>query len=191
MKNNRKCVIFGAGERGTNIFRKLSIFFDVIAYADNNKDLWGRERNGTAIIPPDDLTELVKKTGAAIFIANELHYLDIAAQLDGYGLSYYNCENYFCYEREDGVWYPVSFGRPEACRKTGKDKFSVLFVQVKPCTRTDKIAQALKSRGVLTYSAYTASASDAGNAAYLSEFPFWTYGELLDFVNESEFDIIH
>lgn len=69
MKNNRKCVIFGAGERGTNIFRKLSIFFDVIAYADNNKDLWGRERNGTAIIPPDDLTELVKKTGAAIFIA--------------------------------------------------------------------------------------------------------------------------
>ena len=66
MKNNRKCVIFGAGERGTNIFRKLSIFFDVIAYADNNKDLWGRERNGTAIIPPDDLTELVKKTGAAI-----------------------------------------------------------------------------------------------------------------------------
>ena len=191
MKNNRKCVIFGAGERGTTIFRKLSIFFDVIAYADNNKDLWGRERNGTAIIPPDDLTELVKKTGAAIFIANELHYLDIAAQLDGYGLSYYNCENYFCYEREDGVWYPVSFGRPEACRKTGKDKFSVLFVQVKPCTRTDKIAQALKSRGVLTYSAYTASASDAGNAAYLSEFPFWTYGELLDFVNESEFDIIH
>lgn len=191
MKNNRKCVIFGAGERGTNIFRKLSIFFDVIAYADNNKDLWGRERNGAAIIPPDDLTELVKKTGAAIFIANELHYLDIAAQLDGYGLSYYNCENYFCYEREDGVWYPVSFGRPEACRKTGKDKFSVLFVQVKPCTRTDKIAQALKSRGVLTYSAYTASASDAGNAAYLSEFPFWTYGELLDFVNESEFDIIH
>lgn len=191
MKNNRKCVIFGAGERGTNIFKKLSVFFDIIAYADNNKELWGRERNGAAIIPPDNLPELVKETGAAIFIANELHYLDIAAQLDGYGLSYYNCENFFCYEPEDGVWYPVSFGRPEALKKADKDAFAVLFVQTKPCTRTDKIAQVLKSRGVLTYSAYTASPSDAGGEAYIEEFPFWTYGELLDFVNESEFDIIH
>jgi len=187
----RKCVIFGAGERGTNIFHKLSISFDVIAFADNNKNLWGQLRNGVAIIPPDDLPQLVKDTGASVFIANELHYLDIAEQLDGYGLSYYNCENYLCYEKDEGVWYPVSFGRPAAYRKPDKGKFAVLFVQDKPCTRTNKIAQVLKERGVLTCSAYTASPSDAGDRAFLTEFPFWTYSDLLDFVNESEFDIIH
>lgn len=191
MEQVRKAVIFGAGERGTNIFKKLSDSFEIVAYADNNPSLWGRERNGVEIIPPDALPELTKKTGASIFIANELHYLDIAAQLDGYGLRYYNCESYFCYELEDGVWYPVSFGRPAAYQKPDKEKFAVLFVQVKPCTRTDKIAQVLKARGVLTFAAYTASPSDAGSRAYISEFPFWTYGELLDFVNESEFDIIH
>lgn len=191
MGAEKKAVIFGAGERGTNIFRKLSDCFEVIAYADNNPSLWGLERNGAPIIPPDTLSALIKETGAVIFIANELHYLDIAAQLDGYGLSYYNCESYFCYELEEGVWYPVSFGRPAAYKKPDKEKFAVLFVQVKPCTRTDKIAQVLKARGILTYAAYIAGPSDAGSRAYLSEFPFWTYGELLDFVNESEFDVIH
>lgn len=187
----RKCVIFGAGERGTNIYQKLSLSFHVIAYADNNKALWGQQRNGTAIIPPDGLPELINNTGAAIFIANELHYRDIGDQLDSYGLTYYNCESYLAYELDGGVLYPVSLGRPAAYKKPDNEKFAVLFVQVKPCTRTNKIAQVLKERGVLTYSAYIASPSDAGSQAYLAEFPFWTYKDLLDFVNESEFDIVH
>lgn len=191
MKEMRKCVIFGAGERGASIYKKLSIFFEVIAYADNNKSLWGDHKNGVAVIAPDALPELTKSTGASIFIANELHDLDIAEQLDGLGLSYYNCKDYLCCERRDGVWYPVSFGRPDAYKKPDRERLAVLFVQNKPCTRTNKIAQVLKMRGILTCSAYTASPSDAGSQAYVEEFPFWSYGELLDFVNESEFDIVH
>ena len=187
----RKCVIFGAGDRGRNIYRKLSIFFEVIAYSDNNEELWDRELNDLAIMPPSELPKFVKKNDATIFIANELHHLEIARQLDDMGLPYYNCENFMCYELDRGVWYPVSFGRPEAYRKTKEKSFSVLFVQAKPCTRTNKIAELLKKRGVLTYAAYTASPSDAGERAYIEEFPFWTYTELLAFVNESEFDIIH
>lgn len=186
-----KCVIFGAGGRGTKIYKKLIQFFDVIAYADNNKALWGECLNGVPIMPPDELPDFIKNTNATVFIVNELHYQAIAKQLDGLGLSYYNCENFLCYALEDGVWYPVSFGRPKAYQKPDKDKPAVLFVQNAPCARTNKIAEVLKSKGVLTYSAYTAAPSDAGDIAFLNEFPFWTYSELLDFVNESEFDIIH
>lgn len=186
-----KCIIFGAGERGTKIYRKLSGLFEVIAYSDNNTKLWGKCLNGLEIIPPNELPEFRERTDAVIFIANELHYLEIAKQLDDLGLSYYNCENYMCYELDRGMWYPVSFSRVEAYKKLEKGRFSILFVQDKPCTRTNKIAEVLKCKGVLTYAAYTASSSDVGNRAYVKEFPFWTYNELLDFVNQSEFDIIH
>lgn len=191
MELKKKCVIFGAGERGTKIYKKLTLFFEVIAYSDNNKKLWGSALNGLRILPPHELPTLINKTDAILFIANEMHYLAIAKQLDDMGLSYYNCENYMCYELDDGVWYPVSFGRPEAYKKPDKSKFAVLYVQDKPCTRTEKIAEVLKRRGVLTYAAYTASPSDAGDRAFMKEFPFWTYKEMFDFVNESEFDVIH
>lgn len=187
----QKCVIFGAGERGREMYRKFSLEFSVIAYADNNKELWDKPVNGVPVIPPDELKPLIAKSGAKLFICNELYWGDIARQLDEMGLSYYNCENCLCYEVADGVWYPVSFGKPEPCRKTNSDDFAVLFVQDKPCTRTNKIASVLKDRDVKTYSAYTKSPSDAGTSSYIEEYAFWTYNELLEFVNESEFDVIH
>lgn len=191
MEKKKKCIIFGAGERGRNIFMKMLQTFDVIAYADNNPEIWGKQLNGIPVISPDTLPEMVKETNALIMIVNELHYLDIAKQLKSMGLSYYSCQDYLCNKFEDGIWYPVSFGSPEAYRKKDKSKFAVLFVQQKPCTRTNKIAEVLKNRGILTYSAYLYAPSDAGGRAYIEEFPFWTYNELLEFVNDSEFDIIH
>lgn len=191
-KLSKKCVIFGAGERGLYAFSKLSLFFEVVAYADNNTNLWGESLNGIVIIPPGNLPRLVDETGALIFIANKEHTLDIAKQLDSLEINdYYKFERNLCYELERGVWYPVSFGNQAAFKKPDKDKTAVLFVQEKPCTRTNKIARVLKDRGVLTYSAYIASPSDAGKDSFMDEFLFWTYDELLDFVNESEFDIVH
>lgn len=189
----RKCIIFGAGDRGTNLYKKVSAFFDVIAYSDNDQKLWGSKRNGITIIPPNELPALVRDTGTIIVIASDFYYLEIASQLDELGLTYYICNSRdnICYSLENGVQYPVSFGHPAAYVKPDQKKFSVLFVQDRPCTRTNKIAEALKNRGVLTYNAHFVAASDAGKRAYEEEFAFWNYADLLDFVNESEFDIVH
>lgn len=175
------------------MYEKLSLFFEVIAYSDNDQSLWGGRRNNTTIIPPSELPELIKNTGATIVIATDRYYMEIAEQLDGLGLTYYICSSWdnSCYELKDGVRYPVSFGCPAAYVKSDKESFCVLFVQEKPCARTDKIAETLKNKGILTYSAYTMATSNAGKQAYEKEFPFWGYGDLLDFVNQSEFDIIH
>lgn len=188
----QKCIIFGAGDRGRVMYRKFALTFEVIAYTDNNSELWGKLVDGVPVIPPEELKPLAEDSGAKIFICSKLQWEDIARQLDGMGLSYYSCATFLCYGvANDGIWYPVSFGKPEPYRKTCPDDFAVLFVQDKPCTRTNKIANALKDRGVKTYSAYTASPSDAGESSYIEEYAFWTYNELLEFVSDSEFDIIH
>jgi len=187
----QKCVIFGAGVQGTIVYGKLSCVFDIVAYSDNNNQLWGNQKHGVTIVPPDELPALIEKTGALIFIANEFHHDDIADQLDGLHLQYYydNCD--LCYERDANVWYPVSPIQAEPYKKPDPTQFAVLFVQNRPCTRTDKIANALRNKGVLTYAAYTRAPSVMGTRSYEREFPFWSYAGLLDFVNNSEFDVIH
>jgi len=165
--------------------------FDIIAYSDNNYRLWGKQKNGIKIIPPDNLPALIHDTGALIFIANELHHDDIADQLDGLHLQYFLCNYSLCYERDARIWYPVSLTKTEPYQKQDPSQFSVLFVQECPCTRTDKIAHVLRKKGVLTYAAYTYAPSVAGTRSYEREFPFWSYAGLLDFVNNSGFDVIH
>ena len=187
----QKCVIFGAGVWGDFAYQKLRNLFDVAVYSDNNPQLWGGVKQGLKIIPPDELPELVKSTGAVIFIANERHYNDIARQLDGLSLKYYHYNAGLTYTREDETWYPADICPLPSYRKPGPEKFSVLFVQDKPCTRTNKIARALKDRGVLTYCAYSRAPSDEGARSFSQEFPIWSYAQLLDFVNRSEFDIVH
>lgn len=187
----QKCVIFGAGVWGDFAYQKLRNLFDVAVYSDNNPQLWGGVKQGLKIIPPDELPELVKSTGAVIFIANERHYNDIARQLDGLSLKYYHYNAGLTYTREDETWYPADICPLPSYRKPGPEKFSVLFVQDKPCTRTNKIARALKDRGALTYCAYSRAPSDEGARSFSQEFPIWSYAQLLDFVNRSEFDIVH
>lgn len=187
-----KAIIFSAGERGNIVYKKLSLFFEVIAYCDNNAKLWNRQCNGVPIVPPSELPELTGKTQARIFIINEKYWADIARQLDEMGIKdYINLDSFLSYEYNGYLWMPVSFSKPEPYRKKDSGDFSVLYVQDKPCTRTCKIAAALKAKGVRTYSAYTGSPSDMGEEAFLDEYPFWTFTDMLDFVNQSEFDIVH
>jgi len=189
----QKCVIFGAGAQGTIVYGRLSYVFDIVAYSDNNNQSWGKQKNGVTIIPPDELPALIEKTGATIFIANKFHHDDIADQLDRLHLQYFYFAADFnlCYERNGGVWAPTSPVQTEPYKKPDPTKFAVLFVQNRPCTRTDKIANALRNKGVLTYAAYTYAPSVMGTRSYEREFPFWSYAGLLDFVNNSEFDVIH
>lgn len=65
----------------------------------------------------------------------------------------------------------------------------MLFVQQRLCSRTDKIAAALKSIGVKTYAAFQITPSKED--AYDEQAPVFSYGELLQYVNDSEFDVIH
>lgn len=190
-KVRQKCIIFGAGSWGKNVFTKLSELFDVIAYADNNKELWGLELNGIPILQPAQLAAL-NVENLKIFIANECYWEEIAEQVSGICREIFIINRTGCYRLKNRQLYPVSFGKLIPYKKKSDNELAVLFVQDKPCTRTNKFAGALKDRGVQTYGAYSFAPSDtAGGSAYYKEFPFWNNAQLLSFVNDSEFDVIH
>lgn len=187
-----KAIIFSAGERGNIVYRKLSIFFELIAYCDNNAFLWNKKCNGIPILPPSELPELVNRMQAKVFIINEKYWSDIVRQLDEMGIkNYINLDSFLSYRYDGDLWMPVSFSKPDPYKKKSSDDFSVLYVQDKPCTRTCKMATALKERGICTYAAYTGAPSDTGARAFIKEYPFWTLSDLLNFVNQSEFDVVH
>ena len=182
-----KAIIFGAGERGHFFYHELSRDFDVAAFADNNPCLWGTQVLGTPVIPPEEIKNF-ENTDVFICVGNG--YMDIAKQLEGMGiygiyLDWYGM-GYRCHET---VLYPVSFDFRKPYKKED-NKFSVLFVQKDPCGRTDRISSVLKDRGVTTWNAYTRCSSKMPEA-YCRENAFYSYDDLLKFVNESEFDIVH
>lgn len=183
-----QAVIFGCGCWGQFFFDKIALDFDIAAFSDNNSALWGTAVRGKPVIAPEE----IKKYGdAVVFICVDLWYLDVAKQLDAMGIPNIVYLDWFgmAQRYHNEVSYPASF-RFRRPYKKEKDVFSVLYVQKGPCGRTDKISCVLKANGVMTQAAYTRCPSKMPEA-YCAENAFYTYEELLEFVNESDFDIIH
>ena len=183
---NQKAVIFGCGYWGQRAYEKLSADFDVASYADNNAALWGGDLFGRPIIAP----EKIKQYGdATVFVCVKCGFSDIARQLEAMGIPCVIWMEGVCFEYRDMVLYPVSLFQPEPYRKSG-DAFSVLFVQDAPCGRTDKISSVLKARGVMTQNAFFINPSKMPEA-YCKQNAFYSFDSLLEFVDSSDFDIVH
>jgi hypothetical protein len=192
MADKQKCVIFGAGDWGKSAFSKINSVFEVVAYSDNNNTLWDAVINGVQVVPPTDLPNLCL-SDIKVIILSEAHYFDIFKQLKNMGINALRYNNLLgaMYEYRDPLWHMIRTTFTCPYKKEEKGDFSVLFVQGPSGTRTSKIAKVLKDIGVKTYSAYTQFQSPIGKEAYLMEYCFLEYSDLLDFVNNSEFDIIH
>ena len=192
----KKCIIFGTGYMGTTIFSKIKATWgcEIVAYSDNNQAAWGKELNGVPVVPPSDLRQFVKDKDILIIICIQKYYTDVASQLE-----LLNCLNYhiamdsgFLYNYNKGVLYPEPCSYSvDYYKKSDENKFSVLFVQMTPCSRTEKIASVLKSKGIETYCAYTLGPSRSVELSFIKEYGFWSIDTLFDFVNTSDFDIVH
>lgn len=181
-----RAIIFGCGYRGKRYFDKLNLDFDVVAFADNNRALWGGELFGKPIIPPSE----IRDWGApAVFVCAKDGGIEIAKQLEAMGIPCIIDMEGLCFEYRDTILYPASLRRPAPYKKIGGE-YSVLYVQDAPCGRTDKVSSVLKAKGVVTQNAYFIAPSKMPEA-YCKENAFYTFDDLLDFVNESEFDIVH
>lgn len=190
-----KCIIFGCGAVGRIAYYKLNQVYDIVAYADNNPDLWGQELKGIKILAPGELKDFYAKEMPQIIIAVTM-YQPIYQQLKQmslnsiivwkYGLLY-NCGNL-------GELYPIKYKNTFYFRKK-QDELSVLFVQTTPCIRTNKIAKALKKLGVEVVLAYTEASPPENNKYYVDTYSYsysiFTMDSFIDFVNKSDFDVVH
>lgn len=181
-----KCIIFGAGWRGKTSYLKLCMHYNVTAYTDNDRSLWGTEIYGVPVIPPSELRD----KDAVVFICCDVHWREIAEQLDKMQLKYFVLNYYLSYEFIDQHLYPAAIQKSAPYKKENPADFSVLFVQYEICNRTNKLAYILKSHGVKTYSAFLSVPSKWDNN-FDAQFPIYSYADFLAFLNHSDFDIVH
>ena len=189
-----KCVIFGAGDMGRKSYYKISQYFDVLYYADNNVNLQGKKLNGTEIISMDDLVtnysleiKVIVCTFAYREIVNQLLERGISnyiIMLEGLMYSFDDTKVLIPYEQNILPYY----------KKKNEEK-NILFVQNIPCVRTHKIAALMKERGWKVFLLYLIAPSTENEKAheekYEKVFSLSTQKGIVDFVSNSEFDIVH
>lgn len=91
LSKGKKLVLFGAGRLGRSAHRKLSALgYDVVAFCDNNKDLWGQSVQGVEILSPSAAAERYSETlpfVVSIWRAEGTHrFLDTREQLKALGI---------------------------------------------------------------------------------------------------------
>lgn len=195
MHTKKRVIVFGCGNFGKAAYFKLKKDFEIIAYTDNNATMWGNAFCGIEIIPPDRILELYNSETVILIAA--VRYQEIYQQLTEVGISKVLVwkEGFLYYYDEQGYLYPYLRQCKFVRENHKKGILRVLFVQVATCIRTNKIAKLLKARGVEVYLAYLSSSPEMNNKEYLDVycdiFPFYSMEELIDFVNQNYFDIVH
>lgn len=141
-----KCIIFGASDLGRSQLYKISQFYEVECFCDNDKEKWGKKIGRYEILP---LFVIKKKSVFKIVIICSMSYRQIASQLCMQG-------DYRIFVMLQGMMYeygidkilcPYELRRTILLRTTQTQKGTILFVQLVPCIRTHKIAEMMYQCG--------------------------------------------
>lgn len=192
----KKYIIFGCGEYGKAAYYKLRSYDSIYAYTDNNEKLIGEKLFDLDIISPKEAFSLCKYQNMEIVIATAA-YEEIQKQLEQNeirsGILWR--EGFFYKYDEKKCYYPVKELECSYYKRTEKSDLNILFVQNAACIRTLKIAKALHDNGVKVSLAYTINTPEIKNKTYVSFFetitPIFTMQGCIDWINKSDFDIVH
>ena len=192
----KKCMIFGCGAVGKVAYNKLNQIYNILAYIDNNKELWGNSMNKTSIISPTDAKQIHDDNEDIVIIIAVVKYYDIFLQLKQMGISnimvwksglLYHCNGQYNLIPVEEICIPY--------KKHNGERMSVLFVQTSPCIRTNKIAKSLKDNGIETSLAYMDNSPHFNNniyaKAYMNYYAINSFQGLINYINNSDYDLIH
>lgn len=191
----KKCIIFGAGFYGKGAYYKLKDYYDIAYYVDNNETVQGQFLHGIKIISVEYLKKVLEKEHMDIIICSQA-YFEMANQLIEIGIRDYfvMLEGFLYHFNQEEVMIPKELANIEYYQKEREEK-NILFVQNTACIRTHKIATMMKERGYRVFLLYTIAPPESNNASFYSiydeVFTVFTPNSLVDFVNNSDFDIIH
>lgn len=94
---DKKVYVFGGGTAGNILMEKILHRYEVVAYLDNNKKLWGSCINGITIKDPKILKLETKGTYIVLILSKHVH--DISLELEELslikGIDYYDIYNEF------------------------------------------------------------------------------------------------
>lgn len=190
----QKCIIFGAGFYGKGAYYKLKKYYDIAYYVDNNKGIQGNLLHGIQILSLEQMREVLKEEYDIIICSTA--YYEMANQLIAIGIYdyYVMLEGFLYHFDEDEVMMPKELTDIKGYKKEKEEK-NILFVQNTACIRTHKIASMMKEKGYKVFLLYTIAPPESNNASfgkiYDEIFTVFTANTFIQFINESDFDIIH
>ena len=190
----KKCIIFGAGFYGKGAYYKLNKYFDIIYYVDNNISIQGSAVYGIPIISLEQLGNVYDKSIEVIICSRS--YWEMANQLKERGINEYSVmvEGFLYHYSKEETMMPRELSTIDYYKKD-KSERSILFVQNTACIRTHKIASMMKKRGYKVFLFYTIAPPEGNNENFASVYDgiFTTFSatSFIDFVNNSDFDIVH
>lgn len=191
----KKCILFGAGFYGKGAYYKLSEFYEILYYADNNKRIQGKELYNIPVISVEQMIQIRNREEMDIIICSQA-YFSMANQLVEAGIKEYYVllEGFLYYFDGKEVMIPVELCKINYYKKEKEEK-NILFIQNTACIRTHKIASIMKKKGYKVFLLYTIAPPESNNKSFTKVYDeiytIFTPTSLIDFVNNSEFDIIH
>lgn len=189
----RDCVIFSAGVNGQSVLCKVDkVLWNVVAFADNDVKKQGTTFENLKVISAE---ETAKMEDTDIIAAGK-YAKEIRNQLIQLGVS---PERIYIQDEQTKMIMKCSadtMGRfyldiPRYERKLKK----ILFVQDTACVRTLKIAKAFSNNGIECDLAFSYLSPDINKNAYNDAFsnvwPIHSFSSFIDFLNSSDYDIVH
>lgn len=192
----KKIIIFGAGYYGTRAYYKLKQWEEIVYYVDNNSNIQGTKLHNIPIISVEELRKIYDSAVHDIIIICQKAYGSITNQLTDIGINeyYVMLEGFLYYSNAKEKLLPVELHQYPYYRKENGEK-NILFVQNEACIRTHKIATVMKKNGYKVFLLYTVDPPQIDNAdfagVYNDIYTFDTQSALVDFVENSDFDIVH
>lgn len=191
----RNCIIFGSGFYGKGAYYKLKRYYNILYYVDSNDSLHGMKLYDIDIISVEEMATVFDRVTTDIIICSQAYFTIANQLLDLQINEYYVMLEGFLYHTDDlEVMMPVSLHREEYYKKSPGEK-NMLFVQNTACIRTHKIATVMRNRGYKVFLLYTIAPPERNNAdfadVYTKVFTAFTAKQMIDFVNGSDFDVVH
>jgi len=190
---NNKAIIFGCGVCGIEAYHKLKNFYEIVAWSDNNQKLWKKNKEGIFIVAPVNIVEMQQKERVDIFVCMESTD-DVVCQLKSYRLeNIYIWKKGFFFSAEGMV--PLEFSVVPFVKESKTGNFHVLFVSDAANARDHKMARLAKESGCHVYLAYLIASPEIVSPEYADiyekVFPVMSIRGLVEFIKNSEFDLIH
>ncbi len=190
----RNIIIFGIGYYGKNAYWKLKNEYHIVSFADNNPNMQGTFYEGIPVISGEELKNL-DISDIDIIVCTRA-YFEIGSQIFDMGIfSYYVMLEGFLYHTDlNETMMPVELCRVSYHQKEDNEK-NILFVQNAACIRTHRIAEIMKEEGYRVYLLYTLSYPYAAYEEFADIYEeIWGFSSangVLDFISNSDFDIVH
>lgn len=189
----KKCIIFGCGNIGKASYKKLKDYYEIVAWSDNDQSLYGQEIDDISIIRPSDIPLLSQKYDLDVFVSM-FQTREVVNQLRGLKLSnIYIWKGGFFFSA-DGL-YPLEFPPLKYYKKGSNKSLHVLFVSDAASIRDHKMASIAKKAGAKVFLAYIVKSPYDEWPEYADMYeeiyPVMSIQSLFEFVENSEFDIIH